>query len=250
MEANNRQYNKNMLRFLLLSIMCLVQIMGQAQENRSKQSWTAKQSAQYRHEVVLQLGIGSSIDRGKLYDRFYDRLCGHFEIESDAACFHLGPTATSAQYYYHPLPGLGVGGTEEGRGAFEPDLLERVRELDTRILLLEYGGELYAARNLLNSRFEPYATIVLLCDRESLFRSLDAVQQVGEAELLIDGSLLLADDGTLRTVSAVPEGDGAVSVPTALPENTNSCRAASAMPVCLRPLFFCSFFTRSAVVAV
>ena len=105
---------------------------------------------------------------------------------------------------------FGYAAQREYRDRIEPDLLERVRELDTRILLLEYGGELYAARNLLNSRFEPYATIVLLCDRESLFRSLDAVRQIGEAELLIDGSLLLADDGTLRTVSAVPEGDGAV----------------------------------------
>ena len=143
MEANNRQYNKNMLRFLLLSIMCLVQIMGQAQENRSKQSWTAKQSAQYRHEVVLQLGIGSTIDRGKLYDRFYDRLCGHFEIESDATCFHLGPTATSAQYYYHPLPGLGVGGSV--------GYAKGVKGMDQYFVTLDDGTRCYD-----RDKFTPY----------------------------------------------------------------------------------------------
>ena len=69
-----------MLRLSPLLILCLAYMPGQAQENRPKQSWTAKLSAQYRHEAVLQLGIGSSIDRGKLYDSFHDRLYERFEI--------------------------------------------------------------------------------------------------------------------------------------------------------------------------
>ena len=138
-----------MLRLFPLLILCLAYMPGQAQENRPKQSWTAKQSAQYRHEAVLQLGIGSSIDRGKLYDSFYDRLYERFEIESDAACFYLGPTATGAQYYYHPLPGLGVGGSVgyakgvKGMDQYFATLGDGTRCYD-RDKFTPYYGDLYA----------------------------------------------------------------------------------------------------------
>lgn len=138
-----------MLRLFPLLILCLAYIPGQAQENRPKQSWTAKLSAQYRHEAVLQLGIGSSIDRGKLYDSFYDRLYERFEIESDAACFYLGPTATGAQYYYHPLPGLGVGGSVgyakgvKGMDQYFATLGDGTRCYD-RDKFTPYYGDLYA----------------------------------------------------------------------------------------------------------
>lgn len=138
-----------MLRLFPLLILCLAYMPGQAQENRPKQSWTAKLSAQYRHEAVLQLGIGSSIDRGKLYDSFYDRLYERFEIESDAACFYLGPTATGAQYYYHPLPGLGVGGSVgyakgvEGMDQYFATLGDGTRCYD-RDKFTPYYGDLYA----------------------------------------------------------------------------------------------------------
>ena len=138
-----------MLRLFPLLILCLAYMPGQAQENRSKQSWTAKLSAQYRHEAVLQLGIGSSIDRGKLYNSFYDRLYERFEIESDAACFYLGPTATGAQYYYHPLPGLGVGGSVgyakgvKGMDQYFATLGDGTRCYD-RDKFTPYYGDLYA----------------------------------------------------------------------------------------------------------
>lgn len=138
-----------MLRLFPLLILCLAYMPGQAQENRPKQSWTAKLSAQYRHEAVLQLGIGSSIDRGKLYNSFYDRLYERFEIESDAACFYLGPTATGAQYYYHPLPGLGVGGSVgyakgvKGMDQYFVTLDDGTRCYD-RDKFTPYYGDLYA----------------------------------------------------------------------------------------------------------
>lgn len=138
-----------MLRLFPLLILCLAYMPGQAQGNRPKQSWTAKLSAQYRHEAVLQLGIGSSIDRGKLYNSFYDRLYERFEIESDAACFYLGPTATGAQYYYHPLPGLGVGGSVgyakgvEGMDQYFATLGDGTRCYD-RDKFTPYYGDLYA----------------------------------------------------------------------------------------------------------
>ena len=104
---------------------------------------------------------------------------------------------------------LGFSAQREYRENIEADLLERVRDIDTRILLLEYGGELYVARNLLDSHFQPYATVVLLCDREQLFQSLDTVRPLSEPVLVLDGALLLGPDGTLRTLGSpgeAPEG--------------------------------------------
>lgn len=99
---------------------------------------------------------------------------------------------------------LGIRAQREYRETIEADVLERMREIDTGILLLEYGGELYVARNLLDSRFQPYATVVLLCDREQLFQSLEPVRQISEPALLLDDRLLVEGD-TLRSVEQAPD---------------------------------------------
>ena len=84
------------------------------------------------------------------------------------------------------------------REEVEADLLNKVKDLDTGILLLEYGGELYVARNLVDSHFRPYASVVLLCDDSVLFQSVDAVQQISSARLILDGKLLYGEDGLLQ----------------------------------------------------
>lgn len=61
---------------------------------------------------------------------------------------------------------------------------------DTGIYFLEDGGELYMVRNILDSNFEPYATLALLCDQEELFQSLAALTGVSWSQLTIDGILL------------------------------------------------------------
>ena len=107
---------------------------------------------------------------------------------------------------------LGFSAQREYRENIEPDVLEKMRDVDTGILLLEYDGELYIARNLLDSHFKPYATVVLLCDRELLFQSLDPVRQISTVRLLIDNKLSLAKDGTLGPMTAENEADGQETV--------------------------------------
>ena len=99
---------------------------------------------------------------------------------------------------------LGIRAQRQYRETIEADVLERMREIDTGILLLEYDGELYVARNLLDSRFRPYATVVLLCDREQLFQSLEPVRQISEPSLLLDDRLLVEGD-SLRSVERAPD---------------------------------------------
>ena len=100
---------------------------------------------------------------------------------------------------------LGARVQREYRDRIEADVLERMREIDTGILLLEYDGELYVARNLLDSHFRPYATVVLLCDRGQLFQSLDPVRQISEAALLLDHRILVSEDNTLESIEQAPE---------------------------------------------
>ena len=80
----------------------------------------------------------------------------------------------------------------------EPVILEEMKDADTAIRFLEYDGELYVARNLLDSRFEPYASIVMLCDRGELYRPLDDIRRISGVSLLLD-DLILDDEGMLRS---------------------------------------------------
>ncbi|MBO7710114.1 MAG: histidine kinase, partial [Lachnospiraceae bacterium] len=89
------------------------------------------------------------------------------------------------------------------RERIEADVLEKMSGIDTDILLLEYDGDLYVARNLLDSHFNAYATVVLLCDLENLFQSLNELASFGGADLMIDEALVLDRDGTLKSVSDV-----------------------------------------------
>ena len=89
------------------------------------------------------------------------------------------------------------------RERIEADVLEKMSGIDTDILLLEYDGDLYVARNLLDSHFNAYATVVLLSDLENLFQSLNELASFGGADLMIDEALVLDRDGTLKSVSDV-----------------------------------------------
>ena len=97
---------------------------------------------------------------------------------------------------------LGFSAQKQYREEIEPDVLGKMRAVDTDILLLEHGGELYIARNLLDSRLKPYATIVLLCDRDLLFQSLEPIREISSVSLLMDGTLFLDESGALNTVTA------------------------------------------------
>ena len=90
----------------------------------------------------------------------------------------------------------------------EKDILEKMSGVDTDILLLEYEGELYAARNLLDSHFNPYATVVLLCDRESLFQSLDQLSSFEGVRLVIDDMLMLDQEKTLQSAAKTDTASG------------------------------------------
>lgn len=70
-------------------------------------------------------------------------------------------------------------------------ILEDMADADTDIRICLIGDHLYMARNLLDSTFTPYATVVMLLDPAQLFRPLDAVIRVDQVQYYIDGYMYI-----------------------------------------------------------
>ena len=75
-----------------------------------------------------------------------------------------------------------------------PEILDSMGEADTQIRFLILDGGLYLARNLLDSRFEPYATVVLMLRPAALFEPLAALGAPEDIQLCFD-SLCFRFDG-------------------------------------------------------
>lgn len=67
-----------------------------------------------------------------------------------------------------------------------PYILEEMADADTNIRFLTLKGQMYMARNLLDSSFEPYATVVMMLDPASIFQPLGAISRVRDMMLKID----------------------------------------------------------------
>ena len=67
-----------------------------------------------------------------------------------------------------------------------PRILEAMADADTGIRFLTLDGQLYMARNLLDSSFRPYASVVMLIDCGILFQPLEAISRVRDMRLHLD----------------------------------------------------------------
>ncbi|MBR5261055.1 MAG: hypothetical protein IKV47_02665, partial [Oscillospiraceae bacterium] len=57
-------------------------------------------------------------------------------------------------------------------------IITKMANADTDIRFLILDGRLYMARNLLDSRFVPYATVVMLLDSNVIFHSLEGITRI------------------------------------------------------------------------
>jgi two-component system sensor histidine kinase YesM len=78
----------------------------------------------------------------------------------------------------------------------EPQILEAMADADTAIRLLTWDGDLYIARNLVDSSFVPYATVVQLVDGEEITAPLRVLP--AGTTLQLDG--LVLDAAGIRTL--------------------------------------------------
>ena len=137
-------------------------------------------------------------DSAALYRTITDYLNTNFTRDERVLAVFLSFWNDDIGPYAASRGDLGYSAQRVYREEVEADLLDKVKDLDTGILLLEYGGELYVARNLVDSHFRPYASVVLLCDDSVLFQSVDAVQQISSARLILDRKLFYGEDGLLQ----------------------------------------------------
>ena len=72
----------------------------------------------------------------------------------------------------------------------EPQILQRMADADTDICFLLLDGNLYMARNLLDSHFTPYASVVMALEPAEVFQSLYSVPRIHSLRLSIDDLIL------------------------------------------------------------
>ena len=79
-----------------------------------------------------------------------------------------------------------------------PQILETMADTDTDICFLMLDGNLFMARNLLDSHFDPYASIVILLEPSAFFQPLNTISRVTDMQLFLDENRFSLDSqGTL-----------------------------------------------------
>ena len=76
----------------------------------------------------------------------------------------------------------------------EPRILRRMADADTDICFLLLDGNLYMARNLLDSHFEPYASVVMVLEPAAVFQSLRAIPRIHDLRLTVDDLSFYLDE--------------------------------------------------------
>ena len=89
----------------------------------------------------------------------------------------------------------------------EPQILQRMANADTNICFLLLEGNLYMARNLLDSHFEPYASVVMVLEPSVVFRALYSIPRIHDIQLSIDDVLFCLDEQNSLAAGENRQGD-------------------------------------------
>lgn len=73
----------------------------------------------------------------------------------------------------------------------QEELLEHMNELDTNTELLTCDGRVYMVRNLVDSKFRPYAVLAMELDKNSIMRGLFSIWGYEDVTLYLDGEVFL-----------------------------------------------------------
>lgn len=86
----------------------------------------------------------------------------------------------------------------------EDAILETMTDADTQLRFLYVDGDLYLARNLMDSSFVSYASVVLMLDAQQIFKPLSLL---GDVWISLDDCLLQRDEQGRLVDPQVPEDD-------------------------------------------
>ena len=106
-----------------------------------------------------------------------------------------------------------------------PKIVEGMRDIDTGIRFFYLDGQLYLVRNLLDSRFQPYATVAVLLEPDVIFQSLKVIGRAETLTVSIDEHDFLLADGDSsdreEEVRYTVDVEGHTLVFSAFPEKYN-----------------------------
>jgi len=86
-------------------------------------------------------------------------------------------------------------------------IITKMSNADTDIRFLILDGRLYMARNLLDSRFIPYATVVMLLDSSVIFHPLEGISRIDAIQLYLDNCTFTTRDDGMVTPQAAESDD-------------------------------------------
>ena len=146
-------------------------------------------------------------DRADLYRRTNEYLSQSFfrKTQYQAVSIHYWDTKINVNSYYFSSGTSGYDLLNQCRENV-PVILEAMESADTRLLFLTPGGKLCMARNLVDSSFTPYATIVTVLDGDVLFRPLSAINRLAAMQITLDDTVVRLEDGEVWAPSQ-PEPD-------------------------------------------
>ena len=155
-------------------------------------------------------------DKAALYRSINDYLAQSFARQERYKAVFISFWEDVDIYPYVMSSGItGYSLPREYHRSTEPMLIDSMRDADTAIRLFAIDGDLYIARNLLDSRFVPYATVVQLVDGEELFEPLKALPE--GTRLTLDD--LVLDAGGLRKYSDADSAAGGFRFEGSLPDH-------------------------------
>ena len=201
LENNYRQSVQQELNAQIENAVERVQLRLQTAIEDSKEvSYDGVVSGAYRQ--YLKDGIGITLYRS-VNDYLNQRLARDKKYQAVIICFW----SESISHPYYVL-GEGVSSRtvpqifQEHAG----EILRGMEEADTEIRFFQPDGELYMARNLLDSNFDAYATVIMMFDTEYLFEPLETMSAGGGVEVTIDTcAFRLGPKGALTAIGEPEE---------------------------------------------
>lgn len=132
-------------------------------------------------------------DRAELYRSTNDYLSQSFfrKEQYRAVSLHYWDAEIDVNSYYFSSGTSGYELLNQCRKN-APEILDAMADADTQIRFLTPGGQLCLARNLVDSSFEPYATVVMLLDMQSFFAPLTAIGRIEQMQISLDEAVIIA----------------------------------------------------------
>lgn len=138
-----------------------------------RDAYRSYQTTADRVELYRQTNdyLNQSFAREEQYKATFIRF---WDQEADVSAYHLSRGTTGYELLYQCYRNT-------------PEILEEMAQADTDIRFLAMDGELYMARNLLDSTFTPYASVVMLLDPQTFFQPLTVISRLQTLQITLDG---------------------------------------------------------------